>query len=136
MSPETSEREAHQALQVQSHSIHLCLRIALPESQELPMCVQHHLCHRTVKKPDQCPFPRFEHREEGALKSADFCRYNDPVALLYTFAAAQGADRHGNYRLSTQYPRRVLENSIHVSFQQAGLTSKQETVLFEPVAVN
>lgn len=60
-------------------------------------------------------------------------RFSDGLGVLLDFAEVQGAIP-GQYRLVVPFPRRVLtrdDASTGVTLQQAGLTSKQESVILE-----
>ena len=62
-------------------------------------------------------------------------RFGDSIDVLLDFAEAQGSVP-GKYRLVVPFPRRVLtreEASSGMTLREAGLTSKQESVILERV---
>mmetsp|Transcript_4606 Transcript_4606/g.13486 ORF Transcript_4606/g.13486 Transcript_4606/m.13486 type:complete len:141 (+) Transcript_4606:1197-1619(+) len=66
---------------------------------------------------------------------------SDPVAALFGFADTLDlGDRHGAYRLASQFPRRVWERPAAGeadavrTLAEAGLTGKQEALIVEFIA--
>lgn len=60
-------------------------------------------------------------------------RFEDTVGVLLDFAEAQGGVP-GQYRLVVPFPRRILtrdDSSTSTTLREAGLTSKQESVILE-----
>lgn len=66
-------------------------------------------------------------------KSTRRFRFTDPLGVLLDFAESQGGVP-GQYRLVVPFPRRVLmrdDDSAGTTLREAGLTSKQESVILE-----
>ncbi|CAM9639770.1 unnamed protein product, partial [Hapterophycus canaliculatus] len=60
-------------------------------------------------------------------------RFGDAIGVLLDFAEAQGGVP-GQYRLVVPFPRRILtrdDGSTGTTLREAGLTSKQESVILE-----
>ncbi|CAD7701033.1 unnamed protein product [Ostreobium quekettii] len=61
-------------------------------------------------------------------------KLGDPVSLLFDFVDSKGAGGcgMGQYRLVTQFPRRVLLPDSSATLQESGLVQRQEAFLVEP----
>lgn len=62
-------------------------------------------------------------------------RRSDPFSKLFDFVDVSAAPdfRPGQYRLVTQFPRRVFELKTRGSLEDGGLSQKQEAVFLEPL---